>query len=144
MVVTNTHRVPSPYPELERQKAWSLLCIAASVYILFSACISENLRGNEFFILCSSKAKVNIKKPGLWCDLLSSATRVPLSLTGVKVEAPGGREVTGGRQGLCGSPASQSRSRRLLDWQGTVGSCQPVWLGGWKLTAGLCREGDCS
>jgi hypothetical protein len=91
---------------LERQKAWSLLCITASVYILFSVCVSENLRGNEFFILCSSKAKVNIKKPGLWCDRLSSASRVPLSLTGFKAEAPGGREVTGGRQGLCGSPAS--------------------------------------
>lgn len=29
-------------------------------------------------------------------------------------------------------------------WQGTVGSCQRVWLEGWKLAAGLYHEGDCS
>lgn len=42
------------------------------------------------------------------------------------VEALGGREATGGREGLFGSPVWENAL--LLVWQGTVGSCQDFRL----------------
>lgn len=55
------------------------------------------------------------------------------------MEAPGGREATGGEENLRGWP--DCAAPLLLGWQGAVGGSRPLRLEGWKPPAGRGHGG---